>query len=95
VLGAACGDRRSPLRFIGNSSSASRRANPRHDNPFPPETRSPPGTKQRPRWDGRKITGLDDFDLALRRVSADDEIPITALLVGKPVKLKVTLGTPK
>ncbi|HET6327485.1 MAG TPA: M28 family peptidase [Planctomycetaceae bacterium] len=44
---------------------------------------------------GRKITGLDDFDLALRRVSAGDEVAITALRAGKPVKLKVTMGTPK
>ncbi|HEV8003886.1 MAG TPA: M28 family peptidase [Planctomycetaceae bacterium] len=43
----------------------------------------------------RKITGLDDFDLALRRVSAGDEVAITALRGGKPVKLKVTMGTPK
>jgi hypothetical protein len=44
---------------------------------------------------GRKITGLDDFDLALRRVSAGDEVPITALRAGKPVKLKVTMGVPR
>jgi hypothetical protein len=44
---------------------------------------------------GRKITGLDDFDLALRRVNAGDEVPITALRGGKEVKLKVTMGTPK
>jgi hypothetical protein len=28
---------------------------------------------------GRKITGLDDFDLALRRVSAGDTVEVTAL----------------
>jgi hypothetical protein len=44
---------------------------------------------------GRKITGLDDFDLALRRVSAGDTVEITALRAGKPVKLKVTLGVPR
>ncbi len=44
---------------------------------------------------GRKITGLDDFDLALRRVSAGDTVDITALRAGKPVKLKVTLGVPR
>jgi hypothetical protein len=43
----------------------------------------------------RKITGLDDFDLALRRVSAGDTVEITALRAGKPVKLKVTLGVPR
>jgi S1-C subfamily serine protease len=44
---------------------------------------------------GRQITSLDDFDLALRRVSAGDEVPITVLRAGKPVKLKVTLGVPR
>jgi hypothetical protein len=44
---------------------------------------------------GRKITGLDDFDLALRRVNAGDEVPITVLRGGKEAKLKVTLGVPR
>ncbi len=44
---------------------------------------------------GRKITGLDDFDLALRRFSAGDTIDVTATRAGKPVKLKVTLGVPR
>jgi S1-C subfamily serine protease len=44
---------------------------------------------------GRKITGLDDFDLALRRFNSGDTIEITALRAGKPVKLKVTLGVPR
>jgi hypothetical protein len=44
---------------------------------------------------GRKITGLDDFDLALRRFNSGDTIEITALRTGKPVKLKVTLGVPR
>jgi hypothetical protein len=44
---------------------------------------------------GRKITGLDDFDLALRRVNAGDEVPVTVLRAGKEVKLKVTLGVPR
>jgi S1-C subfamily serine protease len=44
---------------------------------------------------GRKITGLDDFDLALRRFNAGDTIDVTATRAGKPVKLKVTLGVPQ
>jgi succinyl-CoA synthetase alpha subunit len=28
---------------------------------------------------GRKITGLDDFDLALRHFNADDTVDVTAL----------------
>ena len=44
---------------------------------------------------GRKITGLDDFDLALRRFSAGDTIDVTATRAGKEVKLKVTLGVPR
>jgi hypothetical protein len=44
---------------------------------------------------GRKITNLDDFDLALRRFSAGDEVKITALRAGKEVKLTVTLGKPR
>jgi hypothetical protein len=43
----------------------------------------------------RKITGLDDFDLALRRFSAGDEIPVVAIRGGKTIRLKVTLGKPK
>ena len=46
-------------------------------------------------FSNRKIPGLDDFDLALRRVSAGDTVEITALRAGKPVKLKVTLGVPR
>jgi Peptidase family M28/PDZ domain/PA domain len=44
---------------------------------------------------GRKITGLDDFDLALRRYQAGDTIDVTATRAGNPVKLKVTLGVPR
>jgi hypothetical protein len=44
---------------------------------------------------GRKITNLDDFDLALRRFSAGDEVKITALRAGKEVKLTITLGKPR
>jgi Peptidase family M28/PDZ domain/PA domain len=43
----------------------------------------------------RKITGLDDFDLALRRFSSGDTVPVTVLRAGKPTKLKVTLGVPR
>jgi Peptidase family M28/PDZ domain/PA domain len=43
----------------------------------------------------RKITGLDDFDLVLRRFSAGDEIPVVAIRGGKTIRLKVTLGKPK
>jgi Peptidase family M28/PDZ domain/PA domain len=43
----------------------------------------------------RKITGLDDFDLALRRFSAGDEIPVVALRGGKSIHLQVTLGKPR
>ncbi len=44
---------------------------------------------------GRKITGLDDFDLALRRFSAGDTIDVTAQRGKETVKLKVTLGVPR
>ena len=43
----------------------------------------------------RKITGLDDFDLALRRFKAGEEIPVVVLRGGKKVALKVVLGKPK
>jgi Peptidase family M28/PDZ domain/PA domain len=43
----------------------------------------------------RKITGLDDFDLALRRFKAGEDIPVVVLRGGKKVTLKVTLGKPK
>jgi hypothetical protein len=41
---------------------------------------------------GRKVAGLDDFDLALRRFSSGDTIEVTVTRAGKPVTLKVTLG---
>jgi hypothetical protein len=44
---------------------------------------------------GRKITGLDDFDLALRKFSGGDEVPITVIRAGKSVPLKVVLDRPK
>jgi hypothetical protein len=43
----------------------------------------------------RKITGLDDFDLALRKFAPGDEVPVTVLRSGKIVRLKVVLGKPK
>jgi hypothetical protein len=43
----------------------------------------------------RKITGLDDFDLALRKFAPGDEVPVTLLRQGKTVRLKVVLGKPK
>ncbi len=43
----------------------------------------------------RKITGLDDFDLALRKFAPGDEVPAVVLRGGKTVRLKVVLGKPK
>ena len=43
----------------------------------------------------RKITGLDDFDLALRKFVPGDEVPVTVLRGGKMVRLKVVLDKPK
>ena len=43
----------------------------------------------------RKITGLDDFDLALRKFAPGDEVPAVVLRAGKTVRLKVVLGKPK
>ena len=42
-----------------------------------------------------KIGGLDDFDLALRKFKAGEQVPVVVLRDGKRVKLKVTLATPK
>jgi hypothetical protein len=42
---------------------------------------------------GRQITGLDDFNLALRRVNAGYTVDFVALRGGKPVKLEGTMGT--
>ena len=41
------------------------------------------------------ITGLDDFDLALRRFSAGESVPIVVLRDGEQVTLRVTLATPR
>jgi peptidase M28-like protein/PDZ domain-containing protein/PA domain-containing protein len=43
----------------------------------------------------RKISGLDDFDLALRKFAPGDEVPAVVLRAGKTVRLKVVLGKPK
>lgn len=42
-----------------------------------------------------KVTGLDDFDLALRKFKAGEEISVTVTRDGKPVVLKVTLAPPR
>ncbi len=42
-----------------------------------------------------KVTGLDDFDLALRKFKAGEEITVTVTRDGKPVVLKVTLAPPR
>ena len=44
---------------------------------------------------GSKIGGLDDFDLALRKFKAGEQVPVVVLRSGKRVELKVTLATPK
>jgi hypothetical protein len=43
----------------------------------------------------RKISGLDDFDLALRKFAPGDEVPVVVLRAGKRVNLKVILGKPR
>lgn len=42
-----------------------------------------------------KVTGLDDFDLALRKFKAGEEISVTVNRDGKTVVLKVTLAPPR
>ncbi len=44
---------------------------------------------------GRKITGLDDFDLALRNFGAGDEVPLVVQRGAEKVNLKVILGKPR
>ena len=41
------------------------------------------------------ITGLDDFDLALRKFSAGESVPLVVLRGGEPVRLRVTLASPR
>lgn len=43
----------------------------------------------------QKIESLDDFDLALRRLSPGDEVEVVVLRDGQRVNLKVTLAKPK
>lgn len=47
------------------------------------------------RFGGQKIGSLDDFDLALRRFGAGDQVELVVLRDGKEVTLKVTLGAPR
>jgi hypothetical protein len=42
-----------------------------------------------------RITGLDDFDLALRKFKAGEEVTVLVLRDGKEVALKVTLARPR
>lgn len=44
---------------------------------------------------GNKITGLDDFDLALRKFKGGDEIDVIVLRKDQPVTLKVKLDPPR
>ena len=43
----------------------------------------------------QKIGSLDDFDLALRKFAAGDQVDVTVRRDGQEVKLKVTLGKPR
>ena len=43
----------------------------------------------------QKITGLDDFDLALRKFKPGEEVELVVLRKGERVTLKVQLGQPK
>lgn len=43
----------------------------------------------------QKIGSLDDFDLALRRFKAGDQVDVTVRRKGQEVTLKVTLGQPR
>lgn len=42
-----------------------------------------------------KVSGLDDFDLALRKFKAGEEVEVVVLRKGERVSLKVKLGQPK
>src|SRR5690606_10405252 len=41
------------------------------------------------------VTGLDDFDLALRKFSAGEEVMVTIRRAGEKLTLPVTLGRPR
>ena len=43
----------------------------------------------------QKISGIDDFDLAVRKFKAGDEVEIIVLRTAERVTLKVRLGQPK
>jgi hypothetical protein len=47
------------------------------------------------RLGGHRIAGLDDFDLALRKFTAGQQIEVVVLRGGDEVKLTVTLATPR
>jgi hypothetical protein len=47
------------------------------------------------RFGAQKVTGLDDFDLALRRFQAGDVVDVVVVRDGKEVALKVTLDPPR
>jgi S1-C subfamily serine protease len=42
-----------------------------------------------------KIGSLDDFDFAIRKFTAGDQVDVTVRREGQEVKLKVTLGKPR
>jgi membrane-associated protease RseP (regulator of RpoE activity) len=44
---------------------------------------------------GNKVTGLDDFDLALRKFKAGDEVAVIVIRDGQEVPLKITLDPPR
>jgi S1-C subfamily serine protease len=44
---------------------------------------------------GQKIGGLEDFDSALRKFSAGDEVIVIVLRKGERVELKVVLDKPR
>jgi len=44
---------------------------------------------------GNKVTGLDDFDLALRKFKGGDEVPVIVIRNEKEVSLQVTLDPPR
>lgn len=47
------------------------------------------------RLGGQRIAGLDDFDLALRKFNAGQQIEVVVIRGGGEVKLNVTLGAPR
>jgi S1-C subfamily serine protease len=47
------------------------------------------------RFGAQKVTGLDDFDLALRRFQAGDVVDVVVVRDGNEVTLKVMLDPPR